>query len=273
MSKPFGITNEPTKQQGRRVDFDTKQFLALIEFKGARLAWSRATSCPCGPVNNQTKQPDPTCGLCQGRGFIWFGPKDYSPPASVGDLDGIQMASIARDGAAVIRGLVIGIDRNDDAYGRPGPWVFGMTRISVRPENKLGYYDRLVNLDSVMTYTQILTVGEEDVMKTRYPATCVNLLRSVDTVYDEGLDFDVTATGSIQWLPGKRPDPASRLSVHYLHHPVWIVWEHPNLFRETSVKLREPNPKTPMGTPVQMPIRAMVKLEFLELPAPAPGGT
>ncbi|MGI4850692.1 MAG: hypothetical protein ACRYGR_01960, partial [Janthinobacterium lividum] len=72
----FGALGIPahSKETGQRSDFRVDQFSININAHGYRLAWTRASICPCMPINAQTEQADPSCSLCQGNGFFYFGP-------------------------------------------------------------------------------------------------------------------------------------------------------------------------------------------------------
>lgn len=257
---------EGQKEAGQRVDFKPDKFVLAIETKGYRLAWSRACLCPCASVNDQTEQPDPNCELCEGVGFLYFGNGEAVVEDTVGELDDVQKAILARDDGMVIRGIMTRMDSKMEPYGEIGRWKFGTSYVTVRSENKLGYYDRLVNLDSETTYSEMVTAGDPDeLLDLRYLATGVNLLRSEDQVYTPTVDYDLVA-GKVRWLNtagATQPDSGTKLAVHYLMHPTWVVIEYPHMIRTTPVKFKSATPITPQGNPEALPVQAMVKYEFL----------
>lgn len=273
----FGITNLPpnqTKSKTGGAELLSDKIIATLEVNGARLAWSRATICPCPGFNEQTRQPDPTCPECRGGGVLYFGPKDYVPPAEAGTLDDLQKALILKNKAAVIRGVIQRVTQAQDFYDVLGNWVRGTMQVTVRPENKIGYYDRLVNIDSEVPYSQIVIALTDPTLLVplRYLATGVNtMIDPTGRRYEQGEDFTVK-DGQICWYPGKAPVVGTRLSVHYLTHPTWLVVDHPHVLREIARRRKQVPRITPLGNPTPLPIQASVRLEFLpprEIP-PAP---
>jgi len=263
----FGITKLPTGQQKAKTggaELHHERLLRNIESQGVRLAWSRASVCPCSPPHDQTNAPDPLCDMCDGGGVYYFGPKDYSPPEEAGVLTEIHDEILARDGAAVIRGVIQRVTQAQDFYDVLGNWVRGTMAVTVRPENKIGYYDRLVNFDSEVPYSELVEQGSDTTVaiRLRYLATDVTTVRSESTRYEQGNDFCVEK-GRIKWKPGKAPSVGTRLSVHYLMHPTWLVIDHPHVLRGIQRRRKIKVKTTPIGTPVQLPIQASVRLEFL----------
>lgn len=272
VSGQYGITT-PSSAVGIKAGgiafYDHNEFTALIELAGARLAWSRMSSCPCARINTETSQPDPRCKVCNGDGFFRFGPANYVPPAEAGVLDTVQQAVVATDGAAVIRGIIDHGAAQPDAFDKLGDWNRGAMFVTVRAENVIGYFDRLVNLDSVIATTEVRVMPADGslIFPLRYPVVSFNAAFSVtlgsatpDRFYT-GLDFELTSTGQVSWYAGRAPAPGTRISWHYLSHPAWIVSEHPHVARET------PNRKKTKSEPKMLPLRAEVKLEYVPIPA------
>lgn len=267
-----GLIGMPSGTKGRpRADFRADQFTALIENKGYRLAWSRATKCPCAAVNDQTQQPDPNCDLCEGKGWIWFAPTETVIEDTAGELDEVQTLIVEQQNAGVIRGIMTGLTKRQRAYTEIGKWVEGDVSVTVRPENSLGYWDRLTNLDSEMIYVETVRVGysrtgvaggEDDPLDLRYLVSHVNQVRTVDAVLEAGGDYGVE-DGQIVWLPGRSPGAGTRVNVHYLMHPSWLVIEHPHAIRTTLRALKTKAPTTPQGDPVALPLQAHARLEFM----------
>lgn len=253
------------KEAGKRVDFKPDDFSLVIETKGYRLAWSRASFCPCKPVNDQTEQPDPNCSLCEGTGWIRFLPEAaVVNPKIIGELDSLQQA-IVSDNAAVIRGIMTGITNKRQPYDQVLPRLEGVMNLTVRHENKLGYYDRLVNLDSTVIYSQVLDYDGGVSTTLRYPARYINLLRSTTQTFTELSSENLTGdfqlvNGVIQWESGKNPASGERLAVHYLTHPTWRVIEHPHAMRTTPVKYKT---TSAVGDAKPLPVQAVCQLEFM----------
>lgn len=274
----FGLGSVPGGAKYKRggPELHNEQLDGTLEGNGVRLAWTRASICPCAGFNDQTRQPDPTCTNCQGGAVLYFGPKGYVPPDDVGELTEVQKEILARDGAAVITGVIQRVTQMQDFYDVLGNWVRGTMVVTVRQENKIGYYDRLVNLDSEVVYSQIAVAGSPTAdLELRYPATSVNAIFSDDASgavrYEQSEDF-VTVAGKIRWHAARAPAAGTRLSVHYSMHPTWLVVDHPHVLREVKRRRDRKPKKTPGGNPTPLPIQAAVRLEFLprrELP-PAP---
>lgn len=256
---------EGQKEAGKRVDFKPDDYVLLVETKGYRLAWSRAAFCPCKPINAQTEQSDPNCSLCEGSGWIRFRPEGAVTNTELtGDLDELQQ-SIVDDKAAVIRGIMSGITNNRVPYDQALPRLEGMVQVTTRHENKLGYYDRLVNLDSTVVYAQVYDYGGEAETALRYPARYINLIQSTTQNFLEVSDDNPTGDfrlvgGKIVWESGKAPPTDERLAVHYLTHPTWRVIEHPHALRTTPVKFKT---TSAVGDPRALPVQGVCKLEFM----------
>lgn len=251
---PTGLKDKP------RVDFRVNDFVRVIESKGYRVAWQRASPCPCVPINAQTDQVNPNCTLCSGQGWILFKPSYAVTDArTIGELTPLQ-AQLAAD-AAVVRAVMTGLTATKQPYLDIGPRLEGQLMVTMRAENKLAYYDRIVNLDAVAVYAQIATLESGDTVPLRYPAVHVNLLRSESAVYTEGTDFDVVA-GAVIFRTGVATT-GLRVACHYLTYPSWRIVEHPHNVRLTQVKTKQTSLATPAGNPSDLPVQAIAKLEFL----------
>jgi hypothetical protein len=245
-----------------RSDFRNEKWIQAIEGKGYRLAWSRTCQCPCVSLNDQTDQNDPNCPLCEGLGWIFFKPEAaVANPKIIGPLDEIQTKFVG-DHAAIIHGIMTGISAKQNALDQMGPWMEGMSQLTVRAENKLGYYDRITALDSQIVYSQIIKRKEGTLLKTKYPVVQTNIVRDITKVYTEGSDFDVVV-GDIIWKANKGPALETPIVVHYLTHPTFRVIEHPHAVRTTLSKFKIKQPLTPQGDPVDLPVQAVIRYEFL----------
>ena len=256
-----GAVIGPDGKGGVRVDFNLRRFNDLIE-RSPRFVWERAMFCPCPSINDQTQQPDPNCTKCNGVGWFWFGPNGYTPPPEAGTLDKVQMAVVNRNGGAVIRAYMAEATYRQAGYDRLGTWAFGQMHVTVRPENKLGYYDRLLNLDSEVVFSQRILSGGPGRLQLRYPAINVTSVQSSTTRYEEGRDFTMDG-GDIVWMVGRAPEINTQLAAHYTCHPAFIVMSYPHVIRASVNDTRPKRPVlTPAGNPQNLPIRARVQLEF-----------
>lgn len=243
------------------------ELIKFIELRGNRLIWTRAAACPCNP-NEETAQPDPVCPKCNSVGWYYFGPEFSKTSAEVGELTRIQEALLCDNGkGAIIRGLTQKMELKSEPYTSIGTWDTSEAMVTVRPENKLGYYDRLINIDSVYPYTEVVQAPNPDqndaVLPLKYRAVGINRVESVSTVYFEGGDFSVRSDGRVAFLEGREPAEGTRLSVHYLIHPVYLVTSHPHAIRNTSELAKISNPRSSLGSPVELPIQARIHLDFL----------
>jgi len=268
MNTASGVIGMPadTKESGSRIDFNTKDFLIAIATKGYRLAWSRAALCPCKPVNDQTRQSDPNCTLCKGKGWLYFAPsKATSNELLVGELDDVQ-ARVVADNCAVIEGILTGISAVAKPYSEIGQRVMGTMMCTVHPDNKLGYWDRLTNLDSIIAFSQVMdpVTDLSAPTETRYPIHQINLLRTEGKVFTAPADFDVV-DGKIVWNQASLnlPTATQPLAAHYLCHPVWLVVEHPHAARMTPTARKLSSRPAPAGKYVDLPVQATVQYEFL----------
>jgi hypothetical protein len=264
LSKKPGVVGLPTGVKDLvRVDFRNEMWIQAIEAKGYRCAWTQTSQCPCKSVAEQTDQADPNCELCKGSGWLFFRPAGaVSNPKIIGKLNPVQQKVVDTQGA-VIHAIMTSLGNTKRPWEDVGPRLEGMSMCTVRAENKLGFYDRLTCLDARIVYSQLLlATGPGTLQVTRYPVVSLNILRTKETVYAEGGDFDLVV-GDIQWKPGRGPVLGTPLVCHYLCHPAYRVIEHPHSVRVTSTKFKEKQPTTPQGSPIDLPVQAMLKYEFL----------
>lgn len=251
------------KEAGKRVDFKPTEFDLMIETKGYLLAWSRASICPCAPIDTTTEQNDPNCTLCKGKGWYYFGTYDNQDIDAIGTFTDVQKRIITDNNALLIRGIITGVQNTYTPYDKIGNWANGSMNVTVRQENRLGYYDRLVALDTHIVFSEIVFADGSLELSTRYYPITVNHLRTSATIYKIGTDFAII-NGVITWYSGHEPTVGTRLSVHYLCHPTWLIMDHPHNIRTTLVKYKSSNTTTVAGSPVNLPIQATARYEFLE---------
>lgn len=261
---PAGVKARP------RADFLPEEFDKTIWEKGYRLWWSRAALCPC--LNNeQTDQTDPTCSLCKGDSYLYFLPDPALQAGGTKDVFGNDVEINDAGDAVMIQAIMTSFTKDVQVFEKFGEWVFGASRATTQPENRLGYRDRLVAVDSVMPWAQHIDYdGSAEIVVTggfskaglRYPFTEVNYFRSVDTVFREGVDFELTDDGTIRWLASAAPDADTRLTVHGAAKPVWICLDHMHTYRDTLVEKGAPGP-TRADQYRRLPLQMVVKLDFL----------
>lgn len=240
------------------------EFESLIETKCPRLAWARAALCPCLNENEQTKQPDPTCPSCSGNGWRYFQPEDYvNDPDTLGELDVLQTSIVTAQRAVLIRGLLTGIATQPDIFHVLGKWALGSSMLSVRPRNRVAYYDRITQIDEVMPFCEVVEVPDDsDFLPTRYPVHSINFIGTLTEDFDDET-VQLFDDGTIGWQAGATPAAGTRVSINYMHHPVWVCIEYVNAMRTSLVKFRNPRTQTPQGDTVDLPVRVMIRREYL----------
>jgi hypothetical protein len=218
----------------QRTDFQIAEFSTIINQKGYDLLWEKALKCPCIP-EEKTGQPDFNCLLCHGRGWYWFDPQD-------------------------IKAVMTNFGENV-RYNQAGEIAAGTAYLTTLPENKLGFWDRVTNLDSRIRHSEILTHGDHGGKdKLRFQPTDIVYCRSLSTEYIANKDFlfDPNAF-ELDWsLTGQEPESGDRYSVEYLMPPRWIVIDITNVIRDTFVKSKKAG-----ITFLELPLRATVRLEYL----------
>jgi len=250
------------REHGQRVDFKVDKFDLAIETKGYLLAWMRAAVCPCKPVSTHTEQPDPLCTLCKGQGWYYFGGNTPTDPTAVGRLNEVQSRIITDTNAMAIRGLITSIQNEYNPWDKLGNWQAGSMQLTVRKLNMLGYYDKVINLDSEIVYSEIMECDGGAALHKRYLVNGVNVLRSQAAVYRPEIDYYLEK-GDVIFYPGKVPAVGTRVGIHYLCYPTWLIVEHPHAIRATLKRFKTKTPTTAGGDMYQLPIQALIRLDFL----------
>lgn len=255
-----------------RSDFRPEDFDQSILTKGYRMFWSRGAICPCRN-NDQTEQPDPTCALCGGDAYFYFLP-DPALPSATEDADGNPIVLNKAGDAVQIHVLMTQLTQDVQIFEKFGEWVFGLARASTMAQNRLGYRDRLVAVDSEMVWAQLIEAdgtnaiaitgdrkgGKAISAGLRYGFLSIHLLRSKATVFREDTNFALSKTGSILWIT---PPPAkgTLLTIHGTVHPQWIVMDHVHTLRDTFVEGTDGSVEAQKFR--NLPVQAVVKLDFL----------
>jgi hypothetical protein len=267
--RPTIITGLPgQKREKGRVDFRPDQFDLAIQTKGYRVYWSRAAVCPCRN-NEQTDQPDVACDLCKGQGRFYFLPdvnlENYST-----DLFGNPIELSEDKQSLLILALITQVSQDPQIFEKFGEWTFGTIKISVQHQNRIGFRDRIQLLDSIMAWGQLIEyngaetieiTGGYDKAGLRYPIVDLHILRSTDTIFKAGVDFEVTQEGKIRWIKNA-PAEDTVLSINYLIRPVYQIIEHVNSFRDTLVAAKRQAANKKMQH-TKLPIHGLAKLDFL----------
>lgn len=263
-SPVFGVLGQTTGDDSR-VDLISENFDSLVEFHGKRCAWTKAARCPCAPLDRQLDQPDINCPLCHGLAWLYYGDsKSQSLPDQT--LTAAQRYYIRRHDAFVIRGVISGFTKEDKPWdAQVGAWRSGMASISVRSANLLGFQDRIAVLDDRITFSEVILAPTDPAapLALRYPvAGGVNLLRTEERVLRAGQDFSVR-DGQVWLLAARTVQPGTRIAIHYVTFPTYLVQSLPQVSRETSQENLGGRPQTGIGRSTQLPVRAVLRLEFL----------
>lgn len=221
-----------------RVDFNVQDFEQLIEQKGYRLQWEKATICPC--IDPATNHGVEGCPQCDGRGKYYY---------SSSEIKGV----ITRQNKELQIGDVFGALEPGEAY------------LTVPAKYKLSQFDRVTNLDSIGVYSEVIIKDLEDDDYLRYtPIGAVDFAGYQPTLKSniinlvQGVDYTFDADGKITWLTANKPAANTGFSFRYNCHPVWLVTTMPNYIRDTFVAN-----EGLADTAKAMPLRVSIRLEHL----------
>lgn len=256
-----------------RGDFEPEEFRRKIATFGADITWEAAYECPCGRevqnvTNNMTSfslgsyvrtgDHKTECPLCKGAGYFLKDPQD-------------------------IKGIVQGLRFNNTRTAPQGEYSNGSVSVTLFPENKPSYGDRLTVKNSVILIREARRRGPDTVESLRFPiASQVQDLAtgpvSVDVVQVQkadasnstsnagnlvkGVDFDVTPAGKIDWTKGVANGHAPVLNatytVSYYANPRYTVFDFGHGVRDTWDGMFRPTPKFQT-----MPLLVFARLEYL----------
>jgi len=194
--------------------------------------WQKAAKCPCIPTEG-SEQPDFNCALCHGKGHVWSDP-------------------------LTIRGIMTNFNENQK-YNQTGEMVMGVSYFTTLPQYRMNFWDRVTNFHSTIRYDEVKAHGEHGgTDKLRFQPIEIVSVRTLETVYENGVDYTIDKNIGVSWVPGgQEPPTGERVSISYLMHPSWIVMDLTNVIRDTYVKSKKPG-----LTFQQLPQRATVKLEY-----------
>jgi hypothetical protein len=155
-----------------------------------------------------------------------------------------------------------------------------MIYLTFLPEHLPGLYDRMTMDDSAMVFRESRVRGSAATEKLRYPivARSLDLTTgpvSVDVLHlqasgadgltepshtlTQGVDFDVTGDGELDFsVGGTPPAEKTRYSVSYYAKPRYVVVDHPHTHRDTFVQAKSPDISF-----APMPVQCMARLDFL----------
>jgi hypothetical protein len=213
---PSFVTNTPSMMPMYLQDpsIKGKSFDQLLTNRGIRLIHRKAVPCPNMLVLDNSNH-DPDCDFCDNSGIIYYGDKE-------------------------IWGVFTGnsIEKTFEAHG---VWEAGTAVITLPTEYPDGEqadfntYDRLIIPDFTVRLYEMKEYEPRpgNLQELRYPASKVEFASSIQSgvqkIYQQGVDFQITANGDIEWLPGKEPayDNVNERGVpivwSYFANPQYIV--------------------------------------------------
>jgi hypothetical protein len=261
-------SRQPTKVRPR-VDFDMTEYRKLVFSKGVDLTWEQCAECPCSQPSSAydvgliettsgvTGEARADCELCDGKGYFWHS-------------------------AQPIRAIVTGGSSNTEQFTMYGEYARGMVSVSLLPEHLPAYGDRYTFVASVMVYRETrtrsalvealrypiqprqldLATGERTLGVLRLQRAGVDGLSTESDVLVEGVDFDVTAEGLLDFTKGDAlgtaPLVGARYAVSYYARPRYYVADRPHTHRDSTF-IR----KSPDEAPLLLPVQAHCSLEFM----------
>lgn len=265
-------TVQVRKPQRIRVDFRATDLRRLILQKGMTMLWEQAARCPCeekhtaGGAVGSAGHFQTNCPACFGRGVIYHSP--------------LEITGIFEDATSN--------PKRFEVYGEQAPGMAGLTTL---PEHTVNFLDRLLLTNNRMTYSET-KIRRKKLERLRWPIVprdirigyeydpAIPVVETYKTMYVrkaddtgaivpgellEGIDFDITDSGEIDWTRGDArgtaPISGQRYSMQYQGRPSYIVTDIPYSFRDTTVKLKNPAPVF-----TELPRRAICKLEYLGRP-------
>lgn len=213
-----------------RVDFYSDMFDQMVEEKGMVVDWYEAMMCHC--YNESTGQPDFTCKVCKGSGFI------YLPPITT------KVLATSLSGKMDFEN--IGVIQRGTAY---------ITSLS---KDLMGYHDKIVFPDFNSKYSQLISFTSDGVSERTYkPIKDVKKLISPEGEYVKDIDFVVTDDNyRLKWINPEKSVPYHKATILYVTPPSYIIIDLIHELRATWVKFKKPK-----DTFVELPKQYVIKRE------------
>ena len=253
------------RKDNPRVDFNQTEFDTIIAQKGVRLAWSRAAICSCLGNNDQTRQPDPNCPLCQDRpGLRYFRDTAYvMRDQDRTALDGLQEYLVDRSNSpgVLIMGVLQSFSSVDKLADMIGAHRQGSALLTVPGGVVATYQDRFTMLDGIDSFREALFYDGniEGTVDLRFPAIRIEYVTVGETVLTEG-EFTLSNTGNL--CLNVPPAENTLISVVYLHRPQFIVVDVLKNNRVSMNNTKVGVPITSIGNPQILPRQYRVQYEF-----------
>lgn len=171
----------------------------MLDQYAQRVSWERALKCPCRSTRTGGALPD--CPVCSGNGWLWESPVEVRMP--------VQKMQTSRKWATQTE------------------WEDGDLLVTVLPSSEayaLAEYDRLTLVESSLTLSHVLTRGNGDRLKYRFPLAVEvwAIVGNAKADLVEGTDF--TLNGNVlTWLTNTVPS-GGQYSVRYQARPQYFVY-------------------------------------------------
>jgi hypothetical protein len=217
-----------------RVDFNPALLDQVIKSHGKRMLWAKGTFCS----NTIPSDPDrhkADCTICDGNGIVYSQEKEIR---------------------AVAQSIAL-----ENVFRAEGRFDLGTMTVTTPSNVDIGPWDRLkMVLSIVRERHNLIRNSVNDTDRPKFDILDVFRVAADGTniVYQRNVDFKVT-NGQIQWLSGKGPAIGTNYSLDYTFHPVYIVVEMSNEFRDALTK-NYPNASEERFN--QLPKRALCKRDF-----------
>lgn len=220
----------PYAKRNTQSRFDPDAFDALIRDQGIRVRHESATLCPCYYGRIESGQQDLECDLCE-NGYHLFDPVDIF----------VYIEDTA-------------LQKSFDMYG---VWDVGTSRMYTPSRTEdgdefyVGYFDKIVLLDYLEPYSELVARGEGDTDFLQYCAVETRVVRTKSTIYREDIDFRLDALGNIRWVGTNQPGYdqergiGEAYTVSYLRQPQYRVIDmiHENRNVLTNVRSKKKRPR------------------------------
>jgi len=221
---------------GVRSDLKPDLFYQLIQEKGYNCLIQHCV--PCGNIDEYTNTHPKNCPLCHGTGFVYYDAERTK----------VVMTNLSRDKRFI---------QNPEL-------LLGQAYATVDQTVSLWYRDRIVNLDALIRYSQLVKHSPTHIDSLRYPVFAVEDVFRFGNINDvmkieKDVDYRITDDYKLEWISStNRPNPGELYSIRYQTHPSWIVISFPHVIRETTTRFLKRHESTE-----KLPLQAVTKLEFL----------
>ena len=261
----------PTKLRPR-VDWLNEEFRKQFFTRSMLVSWEMCAECPCSNKGDNLILDLPEldanlekhgevrsdCQLCKWIGYFWHSKQDT-------------------------RALITSASSDESRFHEYGEYARGMVNITLLPETLPSFGDRFTMVDSSMIFKETRTRKAGSIQSMRNPivprvldtqggATTLRVLHLhvatsaglgvVNGELLEGVDFDVTVNGDIDFskgdLNGKAPAVGVRFSIAYYGHPRYYVADNPHTHRDSRFVRKSTEEQIKL-----MPVQCKATLEFM----------